>query len=404
MPRYAYEVKKGPNEISKGVLEAENRRAAVSRLRDMGFFPIHVEEETEEEQKDGLRWSLMRIRIKDRNIFLRQLANLCESGMMITRALRTLVEQTENPKLARIVDQLRDDVQKGSGLADAMEKHPKLFPPMYCSLVRAGETGGMLEEVLWRICTFGEQEEELRGKAISAMIYPAFLLLVGSAAIFILVSFVFPKFIEIFEDFNAQLPMPTLIVMAVCEFMGNWWWAVLLGMAGAVFLLVKYYRSESGRAFFDGVMLRIPLVRTLIQKYEMAKFSRTLGTLLDNGVPVLTSLKITSETISNVHIRHAAANLHTGVTEGESLSETMVASKLFPPMVISMFAVGEESGRIGDVAKRIADAYDVEVDRAVKALTALFEPLLIVIMGVVVGFLVIAMLLPMLTLSANIGA
>ncbi|HOM48889.1 MAG TPA: type II secretion system F family protein, partial [Candidatus Hydrogenedentes bacterium] len=242
------------------------------------------------------------------------------------------------------------------------------------------------------------------GKAVSAMIYPTFLLIVGSAAIFILISFVFPKFITIFEDFNAQLPLPTVIVMKICDFMGTWWWAVLLGIVGTVVLLIRYYRTEPGKRKFDGWALKIPAVNTLIIKYEMAKFSRTLGTLLDNGVPVLTSLKITADTMSNLLVRDRVAELHNGVTEGESLSETMREGPLFPPMVVSMFAVGEESGRIGDVARRIADAYDLEVDRAVKALTALFEPLLIVIMGVVIGFLVIAMLLPMLTLSSNIGA
>ncbi len=404
MPQFDYEVKKGPGPATKGVIEAENQRAAVARLRDMGFFPIRVEEHNEQSSKDTLRDALVRIRIKDRNVMLRQLANLCESGMMITRALRTLVDQTENPKLAKIVDQLRDDVQKGASLADAMEKHPEVFPPMYSSLVRAGETGGMLEEVLWRICTFGEQEEELRGKAISAMIYPAFLLVIGSSAIFILVSFVFPKFVEIFEDFNAQLPLPTVIVMRVCDFMGTWWWAVILGIIAVLLLTFRYYRSEPGRRQFDAFFLRIPAVRTLIVKYEMAKFTRTLGTLLDNGVPVLTSLKITAETMSNRLVRDSVAELHNGVTEGESLSETMRDARLFPPMVVSMFAIGEESGRIGAVAKRIADAYDLEVDRAVKALTSLFEPLLIVIMGIIIGFLVIAMLLPMLTLSSTIGA
>ncbi|NLV44601.1 MAG: type II secretion system F family protein [Candidatus Hydrogenedentes bacterium] len=404
MPQFEYEVKKGPGPSTKGLIEAENQRAAVARLRDMGFFPIRVEEYVEQSSGDTLRDALVRIRIKDRNVFLRQLANLCESGMMITRALRTLVEQTENPKLAKIVDQLRDDVQKGASLADAMEKHPVVFPAMYCSLVRAGETGGMLEEVLWRICTFGEQEEELRGKAVSAMIYPAFLLVIGTSAIFILVSFVFPKFVKIFEDFNAELPLPTKMVMAVCDFMGTWWWAVLIGLIAALVLLFRYYRSEPGKRRFDAFFLRVPAVRTLVVKYEMAKFTRTLGTLLDNGVPVLTSLKITAETMGNRLIRDSVSELHTGVTEGESLSETMRDARFFPPMVISMFAIGEESGRIGSVAKRIADAYDLEVDRAVKALTALFEPLLIVIMGIVIGFLVIAMLLPMLTLSSTIGA
>ena len=403
MPRFEYEVKKGPGEVSKGVMEAENQRAAVARLRDMGYFPIRVEECTKKAERASFRDSLIRIRIKDRNIFLRQLANLSESGMMITRALRTLVDQTENPKMVKVVDQLREDVQKGTGLADAMERHPDIFPAMYCSLVRAGETGGMIEEVLWRICSFGEQEEELRGKVISAMVYPIFLMVVGSIAIFILVSFVFPKFIGIFEDFNAQLPWPTVVVMGLCDFMGNWWWAVIIVLVALILLLVRYRRTEQGRMMFDRFFLRVPVVKVLIIKYEMAKFARTLGTLLDNGVPVLTSLKITAETMSNVLVRDNVAALHAGVTEGDSLSESMRDGDLFPPMVVSMFAVGEESGRVGSVASRIADAYDLEVDRAVKALTALFEPLLIVVMGIIIGFLVIAMLLPMLSLSAGVG-
>ncbi len=404
MPQFQYEAKKGPGAPVKGVVEAENQRAAISRLRDMGFFPLRVEEFREKQAKDSLRDALSRIRLKDRNLFLRQLANLCESGMMITRALRTLVEQTENPKLARVIDQLRDDVQKGNSLADAMDRHPDLFPAMYSNLVRAGETGGMLEEVLWRICAFGEQEEELRGKATSAMIYPAFLLSIGSIAIFILVSFVFPKFVTIFEEFNAELPLPTRMVMGFCDFMGAWWWAVLIVFFVLGSAVVRHVRTDTGRRQMDAFLLRVPVIRTVIVKYEMAKFARTLGTLMDNGVPILTSIKITADTMTNRLIRDEVSQIHIGITEGESLSECLRKRLYFTPMVVSMFAVGEESGRVGAVAKRVADAYDIEVDRAVKAMAALFEPLLIVVMGVVVGFLVIAMLLPMLTLSSTIGA
>lgn len=404
MAQFYYEVKKGPGETAKGVMEAADQRAAVARLREMGYFPVRVEPHAEKaEKKDALRESLRRITLKDRNVFFRQLANLFEAGMILTRALRTLADQTENPKLRIVIEQLRDDVQNGSPLADAMEKHPKLFPAMYCSLVRAGETGGMLDEVLWRIVTFGEQEEELRGKAISAMVYPVFLLFVGSSAIFILVSFVFPKFIKVFEDFNARLPMPTVITMAVCDFMGTWWWAVLLVIVGLIAGLVSYVRTPKGRRNWDAFVLKVPVVRTVIQKYEMAKFARTLGTLLDNGVSILLALRITASTMNNTLISGEVSKIHDGVTEGESMSESLKRCAFFPPMVVGMFATGEESGRIGAVAKRIADAYDIEVDRAVKAMVALFEPLLVVVMGIIVGFLVISMLLPMMTLSANVG-
>lgn len=404
MPQFRYEVKKGPGKAVSGVLEAESRRAAVTHLRDMGYFPILVEESTGEESRRPSVQSLRRVRLKDRNIFFRQLANLLESGMPITRALSTLEEQTEHPKMVAVIARLREDVQKGSTFAEALERHPRIFTVMQCNLVKAGETGGMLEDVIWRIVTFGEQEEELRGKAVSAMIYPAFLMFVGSAAIFILVSFVFPKFIAIFEDFDAALPWPTQIVMGLCGFMGTWWWAVLICIVVGAVSLVSYTRTEVGRRQRDGLLLRIPVIRNVVQRYEMAKFARTLGTLLDNGVPILTSLRITGDTLGNKVVADELGRIQERVAEGDSISESLRSeTRHFPPLVINMFAVGEESGRLGAVTRRIAEAYDNEVDRAVKAMTALLEPLMIVIMGVIIGFLVIAMLLPILTLSQHVG-
>jgi type II secretory pathway component PulF len=403
MPQYKYQVKKGPGQPATGVLEAENQRAAVARLRDMGFFPISVVEDAGGDGKDVLRDKLLRIKLKDRNIFFRQLANLFEAGMPITRALATLREQTDNPKLAAVIDQIRDDITKGSTFAEALERHPKTFNPMQVNLIRAGESGGMLEEVMWRLVTFGEQEEELRGKAISASIYPCFLLFMGSLAVFILLSFVFPKFLTVFAEFNQELPWPTRVVMAICWFMSRFWWAVLIAIGFIVAGFVSFYRSADGRKQTDAFLLKIPVVGDVIQKFEMAKFARTLGTLLDNGVPILGSIRITFDTLGNKAIAAEADRIHARVSEGESVSESLRQTNYFPPLVVNMFAIGEESGRIGAVARRIADAYDKEVDRAVKAMTALFEPVLIVVMGVIIGFLVIAMLLPMLTISANVA-
>ncbi|MCP4645285.1 MAG: type II secretion system F family protein [bacterium] len=401
MPQYRYEVKKGPGEMSTGVLEAESERAAAAHLREMGYFPISIQEDTGGASREAVRHAFVRIRLKDRNIFFRQLANLFESGMPLTRALSTLAEQTVNPKLITVIEQLREDVQRGTTFAEALEQHPKLFPAMYCSLVRAGESGGMLDEVLWRIVSYGEQDEELRGKAVSAMIYPAFLMLMGTIAIFILVSFVFPKFTAVFDDFQASLPWSTRFVMAGCEFMAAWWWAVLIAMALGIGALVSYARSEAGRLHVDKLVLKVPIVRNVAQKYVMAQFARTLGTLLDNGVPILTSLNITVRTLSNKAVAAEVATIRARVAEGDSINSGLRMTEFFPPVVVNMFAIGEESGRIGAITKRLADAYDIEVDRAVKAATAMLEPIMIVIMGVIVGFLVISMLLPMLTLSAT---
>lgn len=260
----------------------------------------------------------------------------------------------------------------------------------------------MLEEVLWRVVDFGEKDEELRGKAFSAMVYPIFLTVVSMTAVFILVSFVFPNFVEVFEDFDASLPAVTVFVIVISEFMGKFWWVVILALfvAGGVFQ--SYRRTEAGRRQLDVLWLRLPLAGGLVQRYEMAKFARTLGTLFDNGVPVLSALKITADTLSNTVIRSEVSDVHSGVSEGGSISDGLRKAKHFPPLVVSIFSVGEESGKLGEVTKRLADAYDIEVDRAVKALTALIEPVIIVVMGIVVGFLVIAMLLPMLTLSSQI--
>ncbi|MCC6796328.1 MAG: type II secretion system F family protein [Candidatus Hydrogenedentes bacterium] len=403
MPQFQYEVKKGPGPATSGVLEAESRRAAAARLRDMGYFPISIEEYAGEKQKDVLLRAITRVRLKERNIFFRQLATLIESGMPLTRALSTIAQQTTNSRLITVVEQLRDDVQKGSTFAEAMERHPKIFTSMHCNLVRAGETGGMIEEVLWRMVQFGEQDEELRAKAVSAMIYPAILMFMGTAAIFILTSFVFPKFLLLFKDFGVELPVPTKVVLAICGFMGNWWWAVLLVVIAITFGVVSYWRTPVGRVFFDRLVLRVPVLRMVIQKYVMAQFARTLGTLLDNGVPVLRSLRITVETLSNRAIAEEVDVVQSRVAEGDSISSGLAQTKHFPPMVVNMFVIGEESGKLGNVTKRMADAYDIEVDRAVKTLTALLEPLMIVIMGVLVGGLVISMLMPILTMSANVS-
>ena len=402
MPQFEYKVKRGADEVKTGVMEAESQRAAVATLRDMGFSPISVEQS---ESASGARPRARiarRVRLKDRNVFFRQLATLLQAGMPLLRALSTVREQTGNPGLAAVIGELHEAVRTGSSLAEALEARPEIFPAMYANMVHAGETGGMMEDVLWRLVAYGEKDEELRGKAFSAMVYPLFLMVVGSVAVFILVSFVFPNFIAVFEDFEATLPLPTVMVMALCSFMGRFWWAVLAGIFGAGFAFMAYRRTEAGSRTLDSLYLRLPLIGDLICRYEMAKFARTLGTLFDNGVPVLTALGITADTLSNTAIRDEVLTVRQRVADGEGIAQGLAKTKHFPVLVVNMFATGEESGRLGETTQRIADAYDIEVDRAVKTMTTLLEPIMIVVMGTVVGFLVISMLLPMLTLSVHV--
>ena len=396
MPLYKYEVKKNPRETVTGLLEAESQQAAVNRLREMGYHPLSIAEHQPEPARKGLAVQRFRkIRQRDVNLFFRQLANLMDAGLPLIRALTTLIAETENPRMVEVLRQLRVSVQKGRTLAESLADHPHIFPTMYPNMVRAGETGGMLEEVLLRIAAFGEKTDELKHKVGGALIYPAFLVLVGTTALFVLLSFVFPKLIELFEDFNAPLPIATRIVMAICSFMSRWWWLILMLLALFVIGARQYIATSRGRFQVDKGLLRTPLLGPVLQRVEISKFARTLGTLIDNGVPILSALRIVVDTLTNRALAHEVSSVHDEISEGESLNEALRRREHFPPSVVNMLAVGEESGKLGEACRRIADVYDAEVDRAIGAMTSLLEPTLILIMGFFVGFLVIAMLLPM---------
>ena len=403
MPLYEYEVKRNPRETVTGVLEAESRQAAVNRLREMGYHPLSIAEHKPvvAGKSQGVR-RFHRIRQRDMNLFFRQLANLTDAGLPLLRALTTLISETENPKMAEVLRQIRAGVQKGRTLAECLADHPKVFPAMYPNMVRAGETGGMLEEVLLRIAAFGEKSENLRNKVIGALIYPAFLVVVGITALFVLLSFVFPKLMTFFDDFNAPLPVATRIVMGICGFMSAWWWLILCG-AGFIFFGVRQYVATSrGRFQVDKQLLKTPVFGPVAQRVEISKFARTLGTLIDNGVPILSALRIVVDTLTNRALAREVDSVHDDISEGESLNEALRRREHFPPSVVNVLAIGEESGKLGEACNRIADVYDGEVDRAVSAMTSLLEPALIIVMAFFVGFLVIAMLLPIFNVSSYI--
>jgi len=401
MPQYRYLVKKGPAETVSGVMEAENEWTVASRLRDMGLYPVEVAEDVER-RKSFLTRPLGRIRQGDITVMFQQLSRLVRAGLPLLRSLLTLREQTENRRLREVIDGLYRGVQQGRTFADCLSDHPKVFPEMYSSMVRAGETGGMLEDVLVRLAMLSEKERQLRGKVISALVYPCFLTVAGLTAIFILLSFVFPTFLELFAEFEAELPVPTRLLIAICDFMEMYWWVVLLAILALGAGFTQYRKTAAGKMAIDRTVLRMPLIGALILRAEIAKFARTLGTLVDNGVPILKALRVTAATLTNRAIAVQIDVIHDAVTDGASLHDSLERVEYFPPMAVNMMAVGEESGMLGDVARQIADTYDEEVDRAVKNLTTLLEPTLILVMGVFVGFLVIAMLLPMFQISTLI--
>lgn len=402
--RYTYKAKKSTGEVVQGYIEAENRRLVINKLQKMQFFPIAV---VEEKGGRGLQTemslkSLRRIGLKDVATFSRQLSDLLRAGLTLAKALDVLTRQTSNPKLLEVIKTVSSDVQGGSTFADALGHHPKAFNDLYCSMVRAGEVSGGLDAVMERLCSFLESEQEMRSKIITAMTYPAFMVVVCVLVISVLFTFVVPKFQSMFEDSGAVLPLSTQFLMGLSGFIRGWWWAILLGAVGLILLFRHYIKTETGRVQWDEFKLQLPLLGDLITKREVAKFARTLGTLLANGVNILRALDITEEVISNQILAKEVQQMSADIKEGERLSDRMAKSSLFPPIAVNMVAVGEETGELEKTLGSVAVSFENETERVIKTVTTLLEPLMIVVMAVVVGFIVFAMIMPIFQISQSI--
>ncbi|MFH1740867.1 MAG: type II secretion system inner membrane protein GspF [bacterium] len=402
--RYTYKAKKMTGEVVQGYIEAENRRLVINKLQKMQFFPISVVEETGGRglQIELSMKTLRRVALKDITTFSRQLSDLLRAGLPLARSLAVLTKQTSNPKLLRILRTVYSDVQGGSTFADALKRHPKVFNDLYCSMVRAGEISGGLDAVMERLSNFLESEQETRSKFITAMTYPAFMVVVCILVITVLFTFVVPKFQTMFEDSGAILPVSTQLLMGFSGFIRTWWWLILMGGVGGILLFRHYIHSETGRIQWDEFKLQVPLVGDLISKREIAKFARTLGTLLANGVNILRALDITEEVISNEILAKDVREMCANIKEGEKLSDRMGQSPHFPPMAVNMVAVGEETGELEQTLGRVAQSYENETERVIKTITTLLEPLMIVVMAVIVGFIVFAMIMPIFQISQSI--
>ncbi len=401
MPQFTYRAKKGPKEVVEGLLEAESRHAAITRLTSQNLFPLRVEEKSRaQETKSALTFTYAgRIGSKDLAVFERQLADLLEAGLPLLRALEVLQEQTENRKMTDVVSGLVEGVKAGVPLSQSMEKFPKVFNPMTSSMIRAGEIGGILNAVLARLADFSEKEQELKSKIRSAMAYPIFLSLMGMVTIGTLMVFVIPKLLPVFEEIGQTLPLPTRVLLAISFFCRDYWWVMAGVVLLAVVLLQRRLKTAEGRMAYDENKLKLPLLGPLIKKSEIARFSRTLAALLANGVPVLQALKITSDGVGNVMMRKELEKVFEDVSLGQQLGECMRKSRLFPSFVVSMIVVGEQGGLLERALDKVAESYEKEVDRAVKVMTSLMEPAMILVMGSIVGFIVMAMLLPIFSID-----
>ncbi|HUL70725.1 MAG TPA: type II secretion system F family protein [Gemmatimonadales bacterium] len=378
-------------QIMKGTMEAPSREEVAAQLKKNKLIMVQARE-APKEIKLGFKTS--RVRTRDVVIFTRQFATMINSGLPLVQSLDILAKQTENKALSDITRAVVYDVESGHTLADAFRKHPKAFSDLYVNMVAAGEAGGILDTILLRLATFLEKNDALVRKVKGAMVYPGVIMTVAALAIAILLIFVIPTFQSMFASVNLELPLPTRIVIGASNFLIHYWWALLGMIALAIFGGTRYYASPQGRKQIDALLLRAPIIGDVVRKSAVSRFTRTLGTLISSGVSILDGLEITAKTAGNRVIHDAVMQSRQSIAGGETIAAPLEKSGVFPPMVISMIAVGEQTGGLDEMLSKIADFYDEEVDVAVSALLSLMEPIMIVVLGVVVGGMVVAMYLP----------
>jgi len=391
---YQYKVRDKSGNLVTGTLVADNERLVLERLREMGFTPLEVGKE-----KKGLNLEInirpVKIKLKEVAIFSRQFATMVNSGLPILRALSILSEQVSNKELAKTLTAVRNDVEQGASLSAAMAKFPKAFNDLYIAMVKAGETGGMLDDVLLRLADVLEREVHLRQKIKSAMTYPvavvALVVLIMSA----MLLFVVPQFKSIYTQLGGTLPLPTRVLLMMSDAVKKYWYMFIVGAFAFSFLFKRYKKTEAGRATLDAFKLKVPIFGTLFHKTALSRFSSTAGMLLRSGVPILQALDIVADTVNNRVMSRAVVDVQASVREGESIAKPLSRHAVFPPMVVQMLAVGEETGQIDTMLDKVATFYENEVEASVDALTSLIEPLLIAIIGGAVGAAVIALYMPM---------
>jgi len=426
MPKYNYVAMDQRGKEQKGTIEVASQNEAIGRVKEMGLFPTKiveidkVKEKSDKtakpaaraaKKKGGFSISLKipglggKVKSKVLTTFTRQLATLVDAGLPLLRGMRVLEKQERNPNLKRITAELAQSIEGGSTFSEALAQHPKVFNRLFVNMVKAGELGGVLEVVLMRLSEFMEKAEKIKGKVIAAMFYPVAVVVVATAILMILMVKVIPQFKLVFAGMleGAQLPKFTRLVMGISDMIRSQIVLVLGVLAVLVVLFTLFKRTKFGRHTVDMFKLKMPGVGPVVNKVAISNFTRTLGTLISSGVPILQALTIVKETAGNVVISDAVGAVHESVKEGETITAPLEASGVFPPMVVSMVDVGEQTGALPEMLLKIADNYDEEVDNAVSAMTSLLEPIMIVFLAVVVGSIVIAMFLPLIELMNKVG-
>lgn len=395
---FAYKVRDRSGKVISGAIEAESAQAVASKLRSMGYIVLEIAE-----KKEGLTFSFgfrKKVKLKDLTVFSRQFATMINSGVSITRALAILAEQTQNPTLAEVIKQLRKDVEAGLSLSEALAKQSKIFPPIFINMVRAGEAGGVLDEVLQRLAEHFERDAAIKGRVKSALTYPVAVLMFSLLIATAMIVFIVPTFMNMFESLGGDLPAATQMLVNLSNFIRGRWYLIIGTIIGLVYAYRAINRTERGKFILDSIKLKMPILGNLIKKMSISKFSRTFSTLVASGVPILQALDIVADTAGNEVVAKAIREARASIKEGESISKPLSKTTVFPPMVVQMISVGEETGALDTMLKKIADFYDEEVSATVDSLTSLLEPILMIFLGLIIGGIVISLYLPMFSIIA----
>jgi type IV pilus assembly protein PilC len=387
-----------------GQLEADSVELVRVKLSDLRYHVLSIRESRGKASLQEMLNNMQRVKLRDLVVFSRQFATMIDAGLSVVKCLDILQKQSKNPRLKDVIGQVKHDVAGGTSLTEAIQRHPKVFSPLYVNMIRSAEAGGILDQVLDRLASFLEKEMETRGKIKSAMTYPAVVFSFAMLMLVGLLFFVLPKFKTIFESMGLKLPLSTKLMLNSSDYFQKYWYIALVVLIGSAVLVRVASRTQKGKYAIDAAKLKLPVFGDLMLKTAVSRFARTFGTLISSGVPVLRALEIVSDTAGNLVVSETVVRARTSIKEGDKISTPLFASKIFPTMVTQMIAVGEETGRLDQMLTKVANFYDEEVDATLKALTSLIEPLMIVGLGLIVGFIAVSVISPIYSLVGSLGS
>ncbi|HEY3373847.1 MAG TPA: type II secretion system F family protein [Candidatus Aquicultor sp.] len=391
---YTYRVRDFKGNQLSGKIEGDNATMVSAKLRQMGYIVIDLKEQGIAQKEITLPFG-NRVKLKDLTVFSRQFATMINAGLSLTRCLSVLSDQTESKALSKIIGELLKDVEQGKSLSESMAKHQAAFPPIFINMVKAGETGGALDEVLMRVAEHFEKETGIRSKIKSAMAYPMAMFSFSILITFVLITFIVPIFVNMFSTMGGSLPLPTKILLMLSNFINGAWFIIIPALFGLFYLFKLYGKTTNGRERIDSVKLVLPVLGMLTKKMAVSRFSRTLSTLMSSGVPILSALDIVADSAGNAVIANTVRGARSSIKDGETIAKPLSEGTVFPPMVVQMISIGEETGALDEMLGKIADFYDREVEATVDALTSIIEPLMIVVMGVLIGGIIVSLYMPM---------